>query len=176
MPGYEPYSYGYYPPNVPDDSGKRAREGYVFFRAKPRFPWMPEGNAPDEGLVSSPLIIPPVRQKSYSLFGELFSQRWNHAEHALTRADEIAIIGYSFPVTDVASVNLFKRAFCSRSTLPRITVCNPHPNHVLDVLCHDCGIPPTSVRVFSGSEGYFNETFDCATLWQDDGNTRAVTG
>src|SRR5438105_15463804 len=118
MAGYEPYSYGYYTPNVSDDCGKRAREGYVFVRAKYRFPWMPKGQAPDEGLVSSSLIIPPVRHKSYNLFGSLFSERWSNAEQAITQADEIAVVGYSFPITDVASVNLFKRAFCNRSTVP----------------------------------------------------------
>ena len=166
MAGYERYSYGYYPPNVPDDTGKSAREGHKFIVAKYRFPWMPKGRASDKGLVSSPLIIPPVQNKTYALFGSLFTSLWAKAQTALERADEIAIVGYSFPVTDVQSVELFKKAFCKRSTAPLITICNPTPNRALEILCRQCGIPASNVRVFSNREGYFNETFDCRDLWK----------
>jgi hypothetical protein len=55
MTGYQPFSYGYYPPNIPDDPGKSAPKGHYFVRARPKFPWVPEGTAPDSGLPSMPL-------------------------------------------------------------------------------------------------------------------------
>ncbi|XJF42668.1 hypothetical protein AB2E09_25660 (plasmid) [Escherichia coli] len=61
--GYEDFSYGYYPPNILDDRGRKADEGRVIIRAKMKLPWMPEGTASDKGLVSIPLIIPPVKKK-----------------------------------------------------------------------------------------------------------------
>lgn len=68
MPGYEPFSYGYYPPNIPDDAGKRAKEGHVLVSFRPKFPGVPEGRAPASGLTSMALIIPPAKAKSYELF------------------------------------------------------------------------------------------------------------
>jgi hypothetical protein len=38
MSGYQPFSYGCYPPNILDDPGKPAPEGYKFVRARPSSP------------------------------------------------------------------------------------------------------------------------------------------
>jgi hypothetical protein len=165
MAGYERFSYGYYPPHLPDDPGKAAPDGHVFVQASYNFPWMPKGRASDEGLVSSPLIIPPVQKKTYELFGNLFDDLWKQAADALALADEIALVGYSFPVTDVHSLELFKKAFCRRTSLPRVTVVDPFPDRALQTLCRDCGIPRSSIRVFSGTDGYFSTTFDINQLW-----------
>ena len=165
MPGYERFSYGYYPPHLPDDPGKSAPKGWVFVQGSYNFPWMPKGKASDEGLVSSPLIIPPVQKKTYELFGGLFDRIWQQAADALTQADEIVLIGYSFPVTDVHSLELFKRALCQRTSIPKVTLVDPNPDRAFNVLAQDCGIPRSSIRVFSGSDGYFSATFDTARLW-----------
>ncbi|MCE9610159.1 MAG: hypothetical protein K8R23_08105 [Chthoniobacter sp.] len=166
MSGYERYSFGYYPPNLPDDSGNPASPGHQFFRARYKFPWMPPAKSSEEGLVSSPLIIPPVKRKAYGLFGSLFDRLWQQAGRALTAADEIALVGYSFPPTDSHSLNLFKTAFCGRNTLPRITIVDPSPQRAHDVLHRDCGIPDSHIHVFGGSDGYFSEAFDTNKLWR----------
>ena len=166
MPGYERYSYGYYPPNLPDDPGKSARKGHVFARVLLRTPWIPGGHASDKGLVSSPLIIPPVQHKTYTLFGPLFTDLWKRAESTLRAADEIALIGYSFPPTDVQSLDLFKKALCGRSSIPQITVCNPDPTRALEILSKECGVTASHVRILSEASGYFTEDFDCGRLWQ----------
>src|SRR5690606_18748492 len=95
MDGYEDFSFGYYPPNLPL-KGKEAPEGYLYVKAKLQFPNMPKGTSKDEGLVSMPLIIPPVKNKEYNLFGSLFKKIWDKAEEEISEAEEIHVIGYSF--------------------------------------------------------------------------------
>lgn len=46
MPGYEPYSYGYYPPNL-DDEGRAAGAGSVFVMVRMKPPWVPESDSDD---------------------------------------------------------------------------------------------------------------------------------
>jgi hypothetical protein len=77
------------------------------FRVRPKFPGMPEGTSDTAGLPSMPLIIPPVREKCYELFGSLFENLWQQAGEALQVCDEIVMIGYSFPRTDLRSHTFF---------------------------------------------------------------------
>jgi hypothetical protein len=159
MGGFEPYSFGYYPPNLPFP-GRPAGEGRVLVRMTPRSPWTPEGTAPDDGLVSMPLIIPPVRNKSYEFFGELFKTLWSQAEDALAAADEITIIGYSFPSTDVQSDQLFRRAFSRRSSMPSVSILDPSPQPVATRIS-DLGIDADHLRII---DGRFSQDVDLTTL------------
>ncbi|MCG3149854.1 MAG: hypothetical protein PCFJNLEI_03319 [Verrucomicrobiae bacterium] len=157
MPGYEEFSYGYYPPNILDDPGKSARPDHVLMQMRPKWPWMPESKTSDKGLITMPLIIPPVKQKSYELFGELFSTLWRKAEDSLVAADHIIIIGYSFPRTDHKSVSLFKNAFCRRRTMPKVTIVDPYPQRAAELFHSTLGI--TEARLNIRAEG-FSETSD----------------
>ncbi|MEW5930034.1 MAG: hypothetical protein AB1941_21475 [Gemmatimonadota bacterium] len=154
MEGYEPFSYGYYPPNILDDMG-RPLNGRKLIRMRPRFPWMPEGTASEKGLATMPLIIPPVKEKRYDMFGELFTTLWAQAADALAAADEIVLIGYSFPQTDHRSNRLFREAFLRRATLPHVTVVDPAPDRIRDKFLYEFGIPETHLRVHPV---YFTET------------------
>lgn len=147
MPGYAPYSYGYYPPNIQDDKGKEAPEGHVFYRVDLKPPWRPEGTAPKEGLITMPLIIPPVLHKRYDLYGSLFKHLWGKAESALAEAEKIIIIGYSFPRTDLQTQALFTKAFVNRSTVPTVVVLNPDPDRVVNQIRYGFGIPPSNLLV-----------------------------
>lgn len=148
MSGYQPFSYGYYPVNIPDDPGKRAREGHVFVRARPKFPWVPEGTAPDAGLVSMPLMIPPAKAKTYDLFGTLFKTLWSAAEESLVRADHIILIGYSFPRTDHQSHSLFARAFSKRNSMPKVSIVDPKPDRAADKFRADYGISNDNLLIY----------------------------
>lgn len=159
MPGYCPYSYGYYPPNLFHVPGRRAPEGFMFMRARPKVPWREEGIAPSDGLTSMPLIIPPVRKKSYDLFGDLFANLWKDAENRLAHADEIVIIGYSFPRTDLQSNSLFLNAFLRRATVPRIVIIDPAPEKVAEKFRFEFGVPESKMAVV---KDYFSENFDLA--------------
>lgn len=161
MAGYEPFSYGYYPPNIPD-VGKSADEGRVFISATRRPPSRPKVQGDESGLTSSPLIIPPVKNKSYNLYGSLFSQLWMEAEKALTNADHIIIIGYSFPKTDIQSNHLFINAFMKRVSLPRVTIIDPFPSFIVNKLKYDFGIPAEQLNVY---KGLFTEDFDLTIIF-----------
>lgn len=155
MSGYQEFSFGYYPPNLPL-KGKEAPEGYLYVRSRIKNPLMPEGKANDNGLPSMPLIIPPVKSKEYDLFGTLFTQIWNEAQREIEIADEIYIIGYSFPKTDIRTDRLFKSAFVKRTTIPKIIILNPSPELIYDRFIYDYGIPESHITV---KKEYFDETF-----------------
>lgn len=161
MEGYEPFSYGYYPPNLINVPGRPAPDGMVITSVRPKVPWRKEGSASSDGLVSMPLIIPPVKQKTYEMFGSLFSNLWTSAEDALAEADEIVIIGYSFPRTDLQSNQLFQKAFLRRSSVPRVTIIDPAPRHVADKFRTELGIAGDSLRVIPD---YFSADFDLASV------------
>lgn len=149
MDGYVPLTYGYYPPNLLDVPGRPAMDGYMFVQVRPKFPWIPQSEGDDIGVISMPLIIPPVRHKSYSFFGRLFDDIWSKAQTALTSCDEIVIIGYSFPETDTRSNDLFIRAFSKRSKVPLVKVIDPNPRRVLDKLKLEYGVPEENTQVLS---------------------------
>lgn len=145
--GYAPLTYGYYPPNLTDVPGRSAPEGYMIVKAQAQMPWMPEGEAGKDGLPSMPLIIPPVKDKSYQIFGTLFETLWQQASAALQACDEILVIGYSFPRTDLKSLDLFKDAFVQRKSLPHVTIIDPYPSRPREVFQYDLGIPESHLRV-----------------------------
>jgi SIR2-like domain len=147
MDGYAPLTYGYYPPNLTNIPGRPVPKGRAILQVRLRFPWMPEGGAEEVGVASMPLIIPPVREKSYGFFGTLFETLWQQAEQALKDCDEIVIIGYSFPRTDLRSHNLFTQAFMKRNSIPRVTIIDPNPNRPAEKFSMDFGIPMTHLRV-----------------------------
>jgi hypothetical protein len=155
MAGYEPFSYGYYPPNLPD-KGRKLPDGYVVVSAIQRNPFTPKGTSGSKGITSMQLIIPPVRNKSYDFFGELFKNLWQRAVTALAEADEIHIYGYSFPPTDVQSNELFRRAFMKRTTMPSITIINPSFENIRNMLHIELGIPLDKIRVVPD---YINESY-----------------
>lgn len=161
MPGYVPFSYGYYPPNL-DAPGREAPPGHVLIRARTKG-LRPEGTSSDDGLVSMPLIIPPVREKTYELYGGLFGELWNAAEDGLAQADEIIVIGYSFPRTDVRSRALFTNAFMRRRTMPKVTIIDPAPERIAELFVIEFGIQPSHLRVI---KDYFTDRFDIGAALQ----------
>lgn len=156
MSGYEPFSYGYYPVNLPE-KGKRVEDGKVLISMIPRDPYTPKGDSGHLGLTSMPLIIPPVKNKAYDMFGSLFKELWESAEEVLSRTDHIIIIGYSFPKTDIQSIDLFKNAFSKRKSIPKITVIDPSPENIVSRLKIDFGIPDHKINII---EDYFSKEFN----------------
>ena len=163
MAGYQAFSYGYYPPNILDDNGKALEKGHVLVHFTPRYPGKPKGMAGKRGLVSMPLIIPPVKEKRYDSFGSLFTNIWAKAEDTLARADTIAVIGYSFPQTDHRSIRLFRDAFMRRKTTPYVKIVDPNPFPVAERFRNEFGIPSDHVAVFAD---YFSDSFDLTKLFR----------
>ena len=85
---------------------------------------------------------------------------WKNAEDLLAQAEEIVVIGYSFPRTDTQSGTLFRKAFSRRKLMPRITIIDPAPQNIAENFQMDLGILPKNLNVFAD---YFSEMFDLAT-------------
>lgn len=162
MDGYTDFSYGYYPPNLPL-KGKKLPDHHVgvIFTFTPEN--MPKGTAPSDGLLSMPLIIPPVKKKDYAFFGSLFSTLWKKAEEVLVDTDRIIIIGYSFPVTDTQTDLLFKHAFSKRRSMPEIVIVDPYPDRIEDRFIYEYGI--RKEKIFT-HKAYFNKDFDVDVLFE----------
>lgn len=156
MDGYQDFSYGYYPPNLPL-IGEKLPDGRLLVETILRNPFTPKGKYSSHGLVSMPLIIPPIKNKDYSLFGDLFKNIWEKAEEVLSKAKHIIIIGYSFPKMDYQSNILFKKAFLRRTTMPNITIVNPNPDRIVERFMLDYGITKEKIVVI---KEYFIEEFN----------------
>lgn len=130
--GYEPFSYYYYPPNIPIHSGDQAPEGYVRMSVVatpdvPEFGTMHVGGYPT---LSMPLIIPPVRHKQYGLLGNALDPIWDEASAAIANCDELTIVGYSFPQTDTKAWLLLKEALAARDGKLNVTLVDPFPENL----------------------------------------------
>lgn len=161
MGGYSNFSYGYYPPNLPL-RGEQIPDGYLLINATMSPQSMPTGVSDDTGLVSMPLIIPPVKVKDYNYYGNIFKTLWTAAEESLALADRIVIIGYSFPITDTQTDVLFKTAFSKRTNMPVIVVVDPNPEKILDRFIYTYGITPDKIIVH---KSYFDESFNVNLLF-----------
>jgi len=145
MPGYRNFTYGYYPPNIPGK--ENIPDDYVRSRIILRNGMNKRGNAPETGIVSMPLIIPPIRDKEYDKYGELFKSIWNSAYLSLIETDRIFLIGYSFPPTDTATIELFINAFMNRKKMPEIIVINPFPKDIVEIIKMRFGIADEFIHV-----------------------------
>lgn len=161
MKGYEDFSYGYYPVNLPL-RGTNLPDGYLLTKAISRTGFNPKGETKDIGLTSIPLIIPPVKNKNYNYFGSLFDSLWDKAGESITKADEIVIIGYSFPETDYKSDLLFREAFIKRADIPNITIVDPYPEKVVERFILNFGIPAQKIKIV---KEYFNGDFELDKLF-----------
>lgn len=162
MSGYSDFAYGYYPPNLPL-LGEKLPDGHLLIKSTISLHGMPEATAPSDGLVSMPLIIPPVKNKNYSHFGTIFSSLWNKAEESLAKADRIIIIGYSFPPTDTQTDSLFKSAFIKRTNMPDIVIVDPMPEQIKYRFIHEYGILKNKITTF---KEYFNKEFKIEKLFK----------
>lgn len=158
FPGYQPYSYGYYPVNIPERplpppvgrSQFRMFMNYDFRINDAENPF-------NAGLESMPVIIPPVKQKEYDMFGTLFDTLWQKAEESIVTANRVFIIGYSFPATDIKAHELFRNAFSKRTTMPNVYIINPFPDTVKDIFSFEMGIDTDHLHV---QKECFSDSFD----------------
>ena len=69
-----------------------------------------------------PAIVPPVMDKSQHYSVSRLKEQWANAHLALEQADEIVIIGFSFPATDISCQFLFQSALRSRNDVRVVVV------------------------------------------------------
>lgn len=160
MSGYSEFSYGYYPPNIPEYLTVKNPE-HINIRMIQRNGINPKGESTDIGLASMPLIIPPIKLKKYDFYGDLFPSLWKAAEQELSEAAHIVIAGYSFPKTDKQSRDLFKSAFLKMRKMPTVTIVNPDPDAIEHIVKMDLGITSDRVTVI---KDYIDNDFDFSRL------------
>lgn len=132
---YAPYSYCYYPPNLPVDRDDDV-PGHT------RYAILSAADLPDHGALttndpcvySMPLIVPPELHKNYELCGGTLPGLWKTAEEAIAHCDELFVIGYSFPDTDTEVRKLIARSLCRNGRIGQIIVVNPDPLRVVGVI------------------------------------------
>ncbi len=131
--GYQPFSYFYYPPDLPvqDD---RPRDGYVVIAMTAAYDLPEHGTINQGGLprASMPMIIAPVRHKEYDLCGDALGELWTSSAKAIAECSELVIIGYSFPETDVRAWDLLEGAIAERGSRLAIKLVDPYPDGLLN--------------------------------------------
>ena len=76
--------------------------------------------------LNTPVLVPPTLRKDIG--GNGIDVLWEKAEAALASADEITIIGYSFPDADIEAKWLFKRAIAKGGKKPSLTIVDKSPD------------------------------------------------
>jgi hypothetical protein len=107
-----------------DTFRNRFREGYG------PFTYFYSPLDPDEGIVTSPLIVAPVKNKGYEEFDSILGPLWNQAAKRIESADCIRCVGFSFPETDVRIRGLFFPVAHRRT----IEIVDPFPERAATVL------------------------------------------
>ena len=87
---------------------------------------------PDTKIPGVPLIVPPTFFKTR--FEELLAPMWRRAEVALSQADLLAFVGYSFPDSDTHMQYFLARALADNVKLRQILVVDPRAKSLVQKL------------------------------------------
>lgn len=133
--------------------------------------WSSEGLDPDHEMTESlvadrvPMIVPPAAVKSPYYNNSILRAMWKSAADALNSADEIVLMGFSLPQTDM----LVSSMLCTN--IPghcRITPVNPYDD-IIDRICTTFGIEPDDERLDKDYVGTADEPMsDAIPRWSDD--------
>lgn len=145
---YEPFSYCYYPPNlpIPRDDTEPGRVTISFLSAID-LPEHGEVVIDDKKVYSMPLIVPPVRNKQYQRYGRIFSTLWGLAEDSISSCGLLYIIGYSFPKTDIATRKMFAKAIKRNKSLEKVIMINPQPEAIEELFTNEFGIEHSKLEL-----------------------------
>jgi hypothetical protein len=130
--GYKPFSYYYYPPDIPIASENRTN-GHISVAVVSAYDLPEHGSTVIGGFPysSMPFIVAPVRKKEYGLLPNVLDPLWEQAETSIIQSSEVFIVGYSFPLTDTRPWQLFTNAISKRSNPLPITIVDPYPDQLL---------------------------------------------
>lgn len=129
----------------------RYREGFEPFT----YFYPPNGRAGD--VYTMPLIVPPTKYKLYDEFRHILDPVWAVASQAISMADVVTTIGYSFPPTDLRAIGLFQNSLNTVNTSRQIEVVNPAPDGVVNALRDLAGVPSHKIKVIAST---FDEYLD----------------
>jgi len=103
-----------------------------------------------------PFIVPPASAKSAFFANPITRQLWQTAAQRLAVCEEIAIIGYSIPMTDIVVSAMLVTA--QKASGARIDIVNRSADPVRALLVDGGGVPSAAVRIASEScEGYVDQ-------------------
>lgn len=98
---------------------------------------------------TSPFIVPPAAIKSAFYGNPLTRELWQSAARALADADEVALIGYSLPATDLVTSGMFADTLAEETRV--VVVVNPDPEPIVDRLT-DLGVPRDNITSVNGDD------------------------
>lgn len=102
-----------------------------------------------------PFIVPPASAKSAFFANPITRQLWQTAAQRLAACDQIAVIGYSIPMTDIVASAMLAAA--QRASGARIDIVNRRPAPVSKLL-ETTGVRSADVRIASRScKGYVDQ-------------------
>jgi len=88
-------------------------------------PW-PKQARIESLLEKRPILVPPLPGKDALLVSPVLCTVWRRAWDLLTRAEEVVFVGYSLPLTDIASRYLFSEAISPTATVRVINFAKSH--------------------------------------------------
>jgi hypothetical protein len=132
--GYEPFSYFYYPPDLPikvpvDLDLKKARLSIGLYPDVENYGQIRHVSKLMQ--TAMPFIIPPVRKKNYSFLGGVLEELWKKSKRAVFECDQLIIIGYSFPPTDKRAWELLGVLSKKKKEQPKIKIIDPFPENIV---------------------------------------------
>jgi len=131
--GYVPTCYGYYPPNLPatmfDPQELQMPDGHTMVQFVLRM-FTPYDEGADTDIPSAPLLVAPVKNKLYAEYAHVLDPLWAGAREALTAADRIVILGYSFPATDTRARELLWYALSAAPGSKDLVIVDPSAEDV----------------------------------------------
>lgn len=107
----------------------------------------------------TPLLIPPTYRKQIAEYG--IDHLWDKAGEFLSRADHIAIIGYSFPDPDIESKWLFKKSLAQNNKRPRLILVEPN-TQTRNKLIGFFYKTVNQIEEFESFESFCKEKYKCA--------------
>ncbi len=124
--------------------------------------WAPGAGIADQGARIArnapgrvPFIVPPASAKSAFFANPITRQLWQTARERLAQCDEIAVLGYSMPMTDLVATAMIVEA--QKVSGAHVSIVNPSPEPVSRTLCAG-GVDAAGVSVAAEScEGYVDE-------------------
>lgn len=104
-----------------------------------------------------PFIVPPAAAKSSFYNNPLTRQMWRLAAEAIEEADEVALVGYSLPMTDLVTSGMLGERL--RGTTSRVVVVNRTPDPVVRALTY-MGIDSTRITTVDGANACIDYVSD----------------
>lgn len=101
-----------------------------------------------------PFIVPPASAKSAFFANPVTRQLWQTAAKRLGRCDEIALMGYSIPATDIVASHMLVAARAQRGA--KVNIVNPDPEPVRRTLV-DAGVPGAAISSYATCGAYADE-------------------